>query len=236
MLDFEKFVLTLRKTENESYVVLRACMPEYSLPYDQPRPPMCSVYFYWTRTEFERVVAGEQAVSVDGYHLCKHDGERWTFFDWEVPYDTAGKAQIPFRVVLMPYHVQKIILRLARWHFKHLARMASGSEQVVEIDKRSRKRLLERYGQAKGMIDVDPHDTDALTRAHTDHGLREKLDQLKRIARNTTFNVWERAYVHLFKDSAGYYFEIKTPRGRRSMNGGVINHGSDEKPDWSIHT
>ena len=238
MLDFETVIFTFRKADGADYVILRAHTPEYNLPRDDPRPPvpMASVYFYWTRAEFKHVVAGKQAMSVDGYHLCKHDGEQWTFFDWEMPQATTGRADIPFRVVSMPYQVQKIILRLARWHFKHLDRAPKGTEHEVEIPKRTWRRLLERYGQAKGCVNVDPHGTDALTRAATDQGLRDKLDQLKRIARNTTFNVWESAVVNLHRDSAGYYFDIRTPKGIRSMNGGVINHGSDEKPDWSIHT
>lgn len=235
MIDFQRFYLTFRKAESDSYVVLRAFMAEYDLPWGEPRPAMCSVSFYWTRADFERVVASTP-ISVDGYHVCKHDGELWTFLDWEMPRESSGRREVPFRVVTMPYRVQKILLRLARWHFHHLDRAPKGSEHEVEISLNQRKRLIERYGQAKGSVKVEEHEVTAVERAQKDAQLRERLDQLERIARNTTWSKWETATVHLYRDSAGYYFNILTPSGRRSMNGGVINHGTDDKPDWSIHT
>jgi hypothetical protein len=238
VIDFKRFHVTFRKAENHSYVIFRLFTSSYDLPYGDPaKEPMPSVYFYWTREEFEAVVDGKQGMSVDGYHLCKHDGERWTFLDWEVPLKPFGKATVDYRVVEMPYRVQKILLRLARWHFRHLDRAAKGSEHEIEIDMRTRTRLITRYGQAKGIVKmVEADGVNAVARGITDEGLAEKLDRLWAIARNTTFNKWETATVNLYRDSAGYYFQILTPTGRRSMNGGVINHGSDEKPDWSIHT
>jgi hypothetical protein len=94
-------------------------------------------------------------------------------------------------------------------------------------------RWLRLYGLGKGAVDLTMTDD---TRQFLDQKLSEpdsnlgdRLEQVKRIARNSTHAFFQTTAMRLCKDWDGFTFSVP------GLFGGIVNHGR-ERPDWSIHT
>lgn len=203
--------------------------------------------FYMAETEFNGLFTGKLGACNDIGHNLRASGEHWTFFDLEFPRETRGVAQVPYVVVNFPHYVQKILHRAVRLALCQCDRDPEPEREnrvVIEIPWSVRERWMRRYGNSKGQvqIDVSPSASEFLRECATkaadlnDTTFVRCMEHLDAIARNTTYKSDEVGVVKLSKDMDGFYFEIYTPKGRRTLNGGVINHGRDGKVDWSLHT
>lgn len=65
------------------------------------------------------------------------------------------------------------------------------------------------------------------------------LGGLVRSAKNTTNKFSDKSILYLHadpRDEKYYGFYYVDPNGRRVSNGAIVNHGTNDKPDWSYHT
>ncbi|MDX1421561.1 MAG: hypothetical protein R3322_00385 [Kiloniellales bacterium] len=105
---------------------------------------------------------------------------------------------------------------------------------VVELDARW-PHWCAHYGQGKGRVEWRFQNDEIRERwqawcARNDKTFERCRERLEAIARNTTWSADETGTVHIGYDFAGFGFSAAR------LIGGVINHGDDDAPDWSIHT
>lgn len=193
------------------------------------------ISFYFLRKEFEAFVSGERDSFQDISHHLHTFGECCTFYDMEIPMDARGIMKVPYYRMNIPFFMRNLMLRIAKriW--------AADPDERIEV-RFSPERLarIERlYGIGKGQskLDMQP-ETEAFFGECMEKGgnFKDMIDRLLVIAQNTTTSFYQTGRVELSKDWDGFLFQIITPKGNRSMHGGVINHGRDGKVDWSIHT
>jgi hypothetical protein len=200
------------------------------------------VSFFMTEEEFTGVMKGEIGAVTDIGHNLRVDGERFTFFDLDLGYrhETRGIMRVPYVIMMVPYHVRKILLRAVQRTWNRC--LPDGDRLRIDIPLATRERWLSKYGQGKGEVLIDLVNGEKTKeffdecQAAGGKTFSDCIDRLVAIARNTTFKNNERGVVKLFKDWDGFYFNILGPDGHSRMNGGVINHGRDGTHDWSTHT
>lgn len=198
------------------------------------------ISFYFTHDEFREFANGRESFS-DIAHNLRTYGEHCMFFDLPDFVSTHGVAQLPYIRLTIPYFIRNVLLRWAerRWKDDASRDYYKPREEILITPERA-SRWLKLYGQAKGNVRLDMDD---LTRnfleeklSEPNSNLRENIDRLVSIARNSTYKFYQTGIVRLSKDWNGFFFNILTPRGLSSLNGGVINHGTKDEPRWSIHT
>jgi hypothetical protein len=115
-----------------------------------------------------------------------------------------------------------------------------GEKVTIEFSADYRARITRLYGQGKGVVDlkIEPETRARLDAiASEDKGFAQRLEQLERIARNTTRGFHERASLYIGKDWDGFFWSALDPRGRSVLVGGLINHAAKSGGhDWSLHT
>jgi hypothetical protein len=176
----------------------------------------------------------------DGYHKLDAVGDRWTFFDMNIPSRSHGEMKIPFVSIEVPLFVQQMLLRACErvWDAQKdmKGRVAS---VIIELTQERRDRWVRKYGQGKGTVRmVIDDESQARIDAHkSDAGFVRCLERIEQIAKNRTEGWFDTASVHMGKDRDGYWWSCVNPQGKLTMNGGLVNHSRDEsKFDWSIHT
>lgn len=185
------------------------------------------VWFVLTGSELERWLNWRMESFKDGYHSMDCVGDICRFYDLEFPNTPSGTIQVKYHAVVIPYHVRKMMLRYARLVWVHLK---ASKQYCHEVDVTARaSKWVKLYGCGTGQVKLKM-DVTCPPSAET------QVDRLMSIARNTTSAYYQTATLDLSKDGNGFYFQVRTPRGRCSMVGGLINHGTQENPDWSIHT
>lgn len=247
MYEFDNFMLTYRLGDNgQRWISFRA---DYNPPIEGavPTTPRSPVWFMFDEADFKRLIYSWDDAAGDGYHCVKKAGsELWMFFDLEIPRLPHVKKEIVVRTVEMPPRVAQIIYRLGRLVFRKLRRRRENEdwslrpdEKVYELTMTRRVRWADAYGCGKGEVEtiVDERARKLYESRLSDGDLFAKIADLKQIARNTTTTKWQTAQLRLSPDGErSLYFVVLDPRGNRSMNGAVINHGTPESPDWSVHT
>ena len=205
-------------------------------PYKDTGLSGLSIYF--SEEEFFGLLDGKIHAHNDCAHNVRRFCELYTFFDMEYSAKNSGVMQVPFVNMQIPHYVARILKRAVKATLK---RCEPGGERLqVDLPWATRDRWMRHYGQATGKvaIEVDERCRDAFDTAVAAHdeSFDRCIDNLQRIAKNGTYRHTETGTVKLFHDHAGFYFCILAPDGRRTLNGGVINHGRDGKQDWSTHT
>jgi hypothetical protein len=249
MRAFSKLFFEIKGDASSDWLTIRGERPEGA-------PGLRYVWFVLTRKELERLVAGEIDTASDGNHKVLVYGDRWTFYDFELPTREAGTFECKYLAVDLPRVFMRSVQRLARktWGLMKAARDADPRGEhtydrptSVRLDMSPEhiERVLRLYGQGHGEVVFDFGDYKAEeTSAFLDECKRnggktfnDSLDRVQCIARNSTWSVFQRAKVRMSKDWDGFYWEARTPSGRRLMNGGIVNHGArDGVQDWSVHT
>lgn len=198
-------------------------------------PGLRWISFLLMGDEGRDLFAGRAGLLVDGYHLLKCFGELWTFFDDGALYGnaSAGEATIPYRRVTVPVHVQEIILGEIDQAIEQYDGEANAKGERTQIVLDFTDRLGEwadYYGQGKGRIVVDGPE-DEIEALKGEKTFDRSWATIAQIALNTTHSKDDTAPVRIYRESpTGFLWNA----GR--MHGGLINHGTVESPDWSIHT
>jgi hypothetical protein len=249
MRAFSKLFFEIKGDASSDWLTILGERPEGS-------PGLRHVWFVLTRKELEKLIAGEIDTTSDGYHTVLVYGDRWTFYDFELPLNKAGSFECKYLAVDLPRVFMRAVQRLARktWGLMKAARDADPRGEhtydrptSVRLDMTPAhvERALRLYGQGHGEVifdfgDYKPEETAAFMRECRAHGgstFSDSLFRVQTIARNSTWSVFQRATVRMSKDWDGFYWEARTPRGRRIMNGGIVNHGArDGGHNWSVHT
>jgi hypothetical protein len=234
MITFKRMSLEVYKRANgEGMIALHASEPLVGTE------GIRYLSFYFTHEEFSGVLVGRLSGCSDCSHNLRRFGELYTFYDMEFSRHVRGVMHVPFVNVSIPRYVAKILDRVVRMALRGCE--PDGGRITVELSFATRERWMRQYGQGTGKVNVDVSDeksaaffTEMCT--HGGETFARCIENLKDIARNTTYRHTDVGTVKLFKDYDGFYFCIITPRGSQGLNGGVINHGRDGKYDWSTHT
>lgn len=197
------------------------------------------ISFYFTRKEFENLLEGKVSSVNDIVHNLRCFGDEWLFYDINFPETTCGTMTVPYRRVIVPTIIQKLMLRVARMTWTEFASNAKDWKQTKTFDLSSdtRKRWIKMYGHGKGEVTLDIPEglSYRIESDRDDVDFERSLQHIIKIAKNTTHAYFDRARVTLSADGNSYYWVAYGPNGRAVMNGGLINHGT-EAPDWKIHT
>jgi len=201
------------------------------------------VSFYFTHKELVSLFNRDRDIVTDLAHTCRSYGEILTFYDMPLEASPNGHCNVPYVNVAIPRYVQRVLLRAIS---RVLARCVPGGERFLfDIPLARRESWAKAYGQATGFVSVvmddvtaKEYDTSVLRDlcAQRDGRFSERIEHLRTIARNSTYSNRETAKIRLSRDGDGFFFQIVTPKGLTTLNGGVINHGTNASPDWSIHT
>lgn len=196
-----------------------------------------SIYFIFSEEEFNRFVRGSWETFVDGFHNCKSVGDLAMFYDINLPKRNAyGIMNVPYYSLQFPTFARKITLRAANkiWAKNSIER------ETINVSQERAARWVKQYGQGKGEVELELSNervVEDYKKAYTAGGnFQENIDRLKQIAQNGTNAFFQKGKVRLMYDSAGFLFDIVSPKGKATMFGGLINHGRDGNVDWSIHT
>lgn len=235
-----------RRVANDYRDSLRARLPPARTFHveDVTKP---SVWFCFEWSDFLRMRYVWQDACADGYHTCKKAGpEHWMFFDLEIPSlkdgQTSFKRKVAVKMVRLDPTAANILIRYGERVFRMLQTRnphEQSMEHTVELSKDRRARWADRYGQAKGDVEVviDERVRDLYEQRLSDPELLDCIEQLKNITRNGTYNKWQTGTLRLSKDGErSIYFQIHAPDGRRTMNGVVLDHSTGDGVNWSIHT
>jgi len=178
-------------------------------------------------------------------HRMNICGDTITFYDFEFPsHRSSGTFEVPFLSLEIPRFVRKMILRIGRNIWSNLRKNYSEENRYktpteFQFTEKQAEKLLSKYGQAKGSVDLQIQEEIAgrFEEDKKDPQFRNMFERLQCIARNSTDAVHQQSHLQIFRDSDSYYWQALTPKNKRIMNGGLIQHSRDkDKPDWSIHT
>ena len=197
--------------------------------------PMNYISFYMDGADFIGLMDGTRDAASDLRHKLWRSGDLFTFYDFDFPLKAYGKVEVPFVTITIPFHVRRILARAA--HMAWAKCRVDDNRITLDIPWKLRQRWDNRYGEAKGRVVMDCDSVvDKLAKVGYNHKFEEMINRLRQIALNTTRRDSDTATVRLSNDMAGFFFNILDPKGRSALHGGLINHGTDENPDWSIHT
>lgn len=195
-----------------------------------------SIWFVLTLEEWTTVLRGDHKAYSDGYHKLDVMGDLWTFFDFELPMQSAGVKEVRYLRAEMPRRARETLMLATAVGFRKYDNQEPskwGYKKKVTLDLAPYvKEWSERYGQGKGSVYVECSEDAALRLSEVDGkgNFNDMFDRVKQIARNTTHSVDEVGVVRLYKDMDGFFWRAG------GMHGGLVNHGTEEEPYWSIHT
>jgi hypothetical protein len=204
-----------------------------------------NLWFTFNFEDFERLISSWDDAASDMVHTVKKYGpDHWAFFDLNMPvtYGRPLEMKIQLWVISMPVQVSRALARYAKMIYRRQKIAKSDDSHVMELTAARRVHWGDLYGQGKGSIEVqlDERVKPLVESSFADGGehgsLSCALERLRVITRNGTRNKWDVGKLCLQPDGRGLYFTVMSPTGQPTLHGGVINHGSDSEPDWSIHT
>ena len=181
----------------------------------------------------------------DVTHRMNISGDRVMFYDLELPMHWEGQMTIPYLAVHWPTAARKVLARMAKTIWRRLKANWNPEGDNYNLPRvrfsftaQQAERLETRYGHGTGKVDfqISENVRERYAEDLKNGNFAERVEWLAQITRNTTSAHWQIGTLYISRDADGYYFSTVTPWKKRSMHGGVINHGRDGKPDWSIHT
>lgn len=177
--------------------------------------------------------------AADIAHRVDTFGELWTFYDLNVPQNDLGKMVIPYLRITVPLPVRDMIKErienaIAEWELPHAG---VKDRTPIQIDLSPELAgWAESYGRGSGVVELaDTTDTatrDALGSFAGSESFDRCWEVITNMARNTTHAKTDVAIVKVWLESGGRSFGWVAG----GMHGGLINHGSDDAPEWSVHT
>lgn len=241
MITFRELSLEVHKRDTgEGVVAIYSRDPLVGDPHAySSEAGISGLSFYCTEADFVGLLTGKIDSLTDGYHGVRRFCEDYTFINMEFPRESRGVAKVPFVRLNIPHQVARVLVRAVRMTLKGC--VPDADRKKIEIPLATRERWMRQYGQATGKVRFEiPEDQHAYyTRCAVTGGesFANCIDNLERYACNSTWRHTDTSVVRLSKDRNGWYFCIFTPKGNRTLNGGVINHGAAEgDQNWSTHT
>lgn len=204
--------------------------------------------FYMSGQEFLALTAGEWVTMSDIGYLLRVFGESWTFWNLDCPTGETGTASVPWRRLTVP---RACLGRMREVGLQALADYDAqeptswGGRDNVRIDLHCALMEYSDHGQGSGKLQVDcsPECADALGMARrgatdaSDDSWERCWEHISRIALNTTWAPTDVGVLRVGIERS--MVDGKAPNfvwSAGSLYGGLINHGTDDAPDWSLHT
>ena len=232
-------------SDNDSYNRVRDMISFDIKCNETDEPGLKSMWFFFSREEFESLVNGKSNSAIDGYHSLRAFGDLWTFYDMEWPRESKGVMKVPYFSIAFPQFIQELILKAAKriWALYHQAFEMDPEGRFdrfrLDLPQAMRDRWVRLYGRGKGkvVLEVEPQVKERFDEHMTNEQFRQQIDYLKQVAQNMTIAFFETSKVVIQKDWDGYYFKEISPSGKVITVGGVVNHAREPgKFDWSTHT
>lgn len=177
-----------------------------------------SPMFFMTPAEWASFVKGGYTVFRDIAYVLVSDASMVTFYNIPCVNGNQGTIQVHYHRECIPTFMRKAADRILK------------RQPECEFSDADIKRFEKRYTMGSGIVKLEISDSEFFKECAKDPTFLRCQRQLVRIARNTTNRHWKKATIRLSKDWDGWFFQLP------GLHGGVINHGRDGKPDWSIHT
>ena len=232
MKDITKMTITIDRRQVDiggEYTDLRVWL-RMEAPEDAPGLRWCS--FLLLGDQGPDLFAGRAYALSDGYHHLQCFGELWTFCDLDrlMQDGAAGEASVPYRRVTVPIPVQRMIL--ADIKESVLAYDAQGDKrEEIRLDYSDRlARWSDYYGRGKGEVVVDGPESEIVA-LKGEKTFDRSWDNIERIALNTTHCKSDKGLIKVYRESPTAFIWTAG-----SLHGGLINHGDESAPDWSVHT
>jgi hypothetical protein len=206
-----------------------------NFPIGKHAPGLTWISFLMIGDEGQDLFAGRASTLTDGYHSLRCFGELWTFHDTDHLYsgDSAGIAQIKYRRVTVPLPVQRFILADIEDAIRQYDAQVKAGGKPQEICLDYQQRLSEwsaYYGRGKGRIVVNGPE-DEIEALKGEETFDRSWESISRLALSETHSKDDEGRIKIYRESPNAFMWIAG-----SMNGGLINHGSKDSPDWSVHT
>lgn len=174
----------------------------------------------------------------DGYHLLRTFGELWTFFNLDqFPNEASGIAPVAYTRLKMPRDIRERIaqdIENALSLFDTSEPNKYGHKEEIAIDYSDALEVWgSDYGQGTGKIEIeaDTATRDLLGTYAGEKTFDRSWGTLERLALNTTHKKSDVGTIKIYTESPRAFMW-----SAGGMHGGLINHGTEESPDWSVHT
>lgn len=197
-----------------------------------------SLYLFCIGKTLPELLDGSRDIVSDLAHVCKVDmGSLWTFYDVNIGSAWHGEFKSKYTRLEIVTEIREYLLTAISDAEKTICEAPLdeyGHPRQVRLDFADELVQWRTWHQGAGQADFECRNAetaDALTRWRKHPKFEEMAQRLLTIARNGTRKPEDRKLVPI------------TYRGPREFNfvaggmyGGLFNHGTDEAPDWSIHT
>lgn len=199
-----------------------------------PNSKLGYISFYMTMEEFYNFTKNYFCSFNDLGHNLRTAGDFCTFYDLDFPSSDNGVMQVPYVNVNIPMFARKVLMKWAQKQWNSLETHMERPQ--LNIDQKRLERWTRLHGRGTGSVVVEMYNdtTETFFKEKVEEpgsNLKDMVERLQTIARNSTRAFYQTAKVRLSKDWDGFYFVVP------GMNGGIVNHArEDSKADWSIHT
>lgn len=240
MHKLKEFYITVdRREENDAYTDLRVWLK--ATVRDEHSRGMKFISFLLIDDEWEQLFTLGGDFS-DISHKLSTFGESWTFYDLPFPSEDCGRMEVPYVRIIVPKDVRAFIRQEIHEAIAEYDAKVEGLERPdwniksVKLDYTGNLAVWsENYGQGKGTVKVQAYDE---VRALLDQLYESKdpsfvrsWDTILNLARNTTHKREDVGFVHVHRESETVFLW-----SAGGLHGGLVNHGTDDDPDWSTHT
>jgi hypothetical protein len=174
----------------------------------------------------------------DGMHHLHTFDESWMFYDLDVPREDTGVMPLRFTRLSVPHEARRqITARIEAAIDRYDSDERSDTKWPISLDFTEDLAEWSRdYGRGKGSIEIiaDAGTRDALGTWRGDPTFDRCWESIEAIALATTNSIYDKAPIRIHARDWSGRLEFAWSAGR--LHGGIIDHGSDESPDWSVHT
>jgi len=201
---------------------------------DAPLPWMS---FLMLGEEWRDLFEARLSEFTDGYHKLSIFDESWTFYNLEVPREDVGTMPIRYVRICMPHPVRRMIAERIAGAIARYDSLERSDKWPAVLDLTPElEEWSEHYGRGKGSIDLQAstETRDALGRYSGEESFDRCMETVNGLALATTNSITDKAPVSLLVRDWSGKAEFSFSAGR--LHGGIINHGTEEAPEWSVHT
>ncbi len=215
----------------------QACYIEASVPEGKLR----KIYFYMSRDEFESFASGKVNSFNDISHNLRSIGDNVTFYDLDFPNKNFGELTVPYVNINFPIFVRKILLKWANKQWNSNIKCHNLRPDII-INQNRLERWVRLYGCGSGccVLKFYNEKDEEHYQLNKSENFGLAVQHLIKVGENNTFCFFDKVSLNLSKDGEGFYFSFTKHGFKESkqvfFNGGLINHGTKENPNWSIHT
>lgn len=190
------------------------------------------VSFYQTIEEWIELFKNG-GLAQDGYHFLTTFDECFTFFNFEAPRPDNSVASVPYARITLPRAARNILIE--NLGFDRQALVENPDARLTQNYTEKYEEWNRIYGRGKGKARVvaSPEIADRLGAARSLGGesFARSWSSIERMALATTNSIDDVAEIRIYPDGTKSF-----GWSAGGMHGGLINHGTEAKPDWSVHT